>query len=106
MALRPVLIIGVGGSGGKTLRTLREVMLRRLRQAGWDKTRLPNAWQMLAIDTITTASPEDYEAPMLPATQYLGLTPPAMNYAGIRQQLLQSVPVQEQPTAFAGWLPE
>jgi len=105
MPLRPVLIIGVGGSGGKTLRTLREVMLRRLRQAGWKQPRLPDAWQMLSVDTITEASPENYEAAMLPASQYLGLTPPTMNYTGIREQLLQGISLADQPTAFGGWLP-
>ncbi len=106
MPLRPVLVIGVGGSGGKTLRTLREVMLRRLRKAGWTQPRLPEAWQMLAIDTITDASPESYDAGMLPATQYVGLVPPAMNYPGIRRLLLQGIPPADRPTVAAGWLPE
>jgi hypothetical protein len=33
--LRPFLLIGVGGSGGKTLRIVRDELQRRLNQSGW-----------------------------------------------------------------------
>ena len=49
--LSPFLIIGVGGSGGKTIRAMRQTLLRRLRAKGW-KGEFPEAWQFL------TTSPE------------------------------------------------
>ena len=51
--LSPFIVIGVGGSGGKTLRTLRQALLRKLRVAGWPHDRLPEGWQFLEIDTIS-----------------------------------------------------
>ena len=45
--LRPFLMIGVGGSGGKTLRVVRDELLRRMEQLGWEGD-LPAAWQLLA----------------------------------------------------------
>ena len=34
--LRPFLLIGVGGSGGKTLRIIKHELKRRLAEIGWD----------------------------------------------------------------------
>ena len=50
--LRKFLFIGLGGSGGKTLRYLRHDLEQWLDQIGWDGD-FPSAWQMLHIDTPT-----------------------------------------------------
>jgi hypothetical protein len=70
--LSPFLIIGVGGSGGKTIRAMRQTLLRRLRAKGW-KGEFPEAWQFLEIDTISTQGGGNFSAPLLPANQFLGL---------------------------------
>jgi hypothetical protein len=103
--LSPFLIIGVGGSGGKTIRAMRQTLLRRLRSKGW-KGEFPEAWQFLEIDTISTQGGGNFTAPLLPANQFLGLVPQAVDYAGLRNQLIQRMPNTEQNLALGGWLPE
>jgi hypothetical protein len=106
MSLQPVILVGVGGSGSKALRTLRQTLLRRLRSAGWTEGHLPSAWQMVALDTITVADADGYPEPMLPGAQYLGMVPPATSYGSIVKSLVQSVPADMRQAAFGGWLEE
>lgn len=103
--LTPFLIIGVGGSGGKTLRSLRQTLLRRLRAKGWEGD-MPEAWQFLEIDTISTQAVENFPADLLPSDQYLGLVPTGVNYDGLKAALIQNVMREDQMSALAGWLPE
>ena len=103
--LTPFLIIGVGGSGGKTLRALRQTLLRRLRAKGWEGD-MPEAWQFLEIDTISTQAVENFPADLLPSDQYLGLVPTGVNYEGLKAATMQNVMREDQMPALAGWLPE
>jgi hypothetical protein len=103
--LSPFLIIGVGGSGGKTIRAMRQTLLRRLKAKGW-KGEFPEAWQFLEIDTISTQGGGNFTAPLLPANQFLGLVPQNVDYAGLRNQLIQKMPRTEQNLALGGWIPE
>ena len=103
--LSPFLIIGVGGSGGKTIRAMRQTLLRRLRAKGW-KGEFPEAWQFLEIDTISTQGAGHFVAPLLPASQFLGLVPEGVEYGGLRNQVMQRMPQGEQNIALGGWLPE
>lgn len=103
--LTPFLIIGVGGSGGKTLRSLRQTLLRRLRAKGWEGD-IPEAWQFLEIDTISTQAVENFPADLLPSDQYLGLVPTGVNYEGLKAATIQNVMREDQMVALAGWLPE
>ena len=77
--LRPFLIIGVGGSGGKTLRGLKYQLELTLQQAGWSGG-MPAAWQFLHFDTPTVQDGVDYPAPFLPAQEYKGLVSSGANY--------------------------
>ncbi|MEV8250650.1 tubulin-like doman-containing protein [Microbacterium sp. NPDC076768] len=77
--LRPFLIIGVGGSGGKTLRGLKYQLELKLQQAGWAGG-IPAAWQFLHFDTPTVQDGVDYPAPFLPAQEYKGLVSAGANY--------------------------
>lgn len=77
--LRPFLIIGVGGSGGKTLRGLKYQLELKLQQAGWNGG-IPAAWQFLHFDTPTAQDGVDYPAPFLPALEYKGLVSSGANY--------------------------
>ena len=103
--LSPFLIIGVGGSGGKTIRAMRQTLLRRLRAKGW-KGEFPEAWQFLEIDTVSTQGGGNFTAPLLPPNQFLGLVPQAVDYLGLRKQLTGRLPREEQNDALGGWLPE
>ncbi|MGI9823365.1 tubulin-like doman-containing protein [Agromyces sp. Marseille-Q5079] len=77
--LRPFLVIGVGGSGGKTLRGLRHALELRLQQADW-KGGLPTAWQFLHIDTPTSQDGTDFVLPFLPPSDYHGLIASGATY--------------------------
>lgn len=68
--LSPFLIIGVGGSGGKTIRAMRQTLLRRLRAKGW-KGEFPEAWQFLEIDTVSTQGGGNFAAPLITAKSVL-----------------------------------
>lgn len=83
--LRPFLLVGVGGSGGKTLRVVRQDLLRRLKQTGeWSSDDLPAAWQFIHIDVPTHADGADIDLPdQLPDRQYKGLVATGVDYATI-----------------------
>lgn len=49
MALKPFVFIGVGGSGGKTLRAIKQALSGVLDEIGWEGE-WPRAWQLLHID--------------------------------------------------------
>ncbi len=48
--MQPYMFIGVGGSGGKTLRYIWRELERQLDAAGWDKPHLPSCVGFLHID--------------------------------------------------------
>jgi len=102
--LSPVLLIGVGGSGGKTLRALRQTLLRRLRQtkAGWDGD-LPAAWQMLWLDTVTTQTSGGFPAPLLPNHQYCGLVGRGVSYPAMISSLQMGIPPAHRLDSLGGW---
>src|SRR4051812_26010780 len=103
--LRPFMLIGVGGSGGKTLRVTREDLLRRLSQAGWQGD-LPRAWQVLHIYVPTTADGSDLDLPpQLPDRDYQGLVAPGLTYRNIDSALAGSGRT-EMGDALAGWRPD
>ncbi len=78
--LRKFLIIGLGGSGGLTLRYLKQHLEERLEEIGWDEG-MPKGWQFLHIDTPTR--PENPPLPGSPALldpdEYLPLVSPGIN---------------------------
>ena len=80
--LRPFLIIGVGGSGGKTLRAVRYALNLRLRVAGWEEG-IPDAWQFLHIDTPQVQDGADFHLPFLPHDAYVGLMPSGAKYSNV-----------------------
>lgn len=77
--LRPFLIIGVGGSGGKTLRGIKYQLELKLQQVGW-KAGIPAAWQFLHYDTPTAQDGVDYAIPFLPPQEYRGLVSTGASY--------------------------
>jgi hypothetical protein len=72
-AYRRMLFVGLGGSGGKTLRFLKRDIEAWLRGQGWNEG-IPQGWQFLQIDTPTKADGAEIKsAPMLSNDEYLGL---------------------------------
>jgi hypothetical protein len=77
--LRPFLIVGVGGSGGKTLRGLKHQLELKLQQVGW-RDGIPDAWQLLHVDTPTAQDGQDFPLPFLPPQNYRGLVTVGSTY--------------------------
>jgi hypothetical protein len=86
--LRRFLFVGLGGSGGKTLRYLRRDLLSWLRTIGWEGDDLPAGWQMLHIDSPTQQDGQEIrDVDMLPASSYLGLVAPGVTFPAVAQKL-------------------
>jgi len=100
--LRPFLFVGIGGSGGKTLRVLKQTLEKRFRQMDWADG-LPDAWQFVHIDLYREES--NFSAPMLPPENFIQLLEPGETYNDIVQSLEDRVSNREdQKKAFSGWL--
>ncbi|MEY4424127.1 MAG: hypothetical protein RLZZ258_1230 [Actinomycetota bacterium] len=84
--LRPFLLVGVGGSGGKTLRAIRQGLKAKLQQEGWDEG-IPEAWQFLHVDSPQSQDGLEFPAPLLPREDYLSLVPQGVNYATVYQSI-------------------
>lgn len=80
--LQPFLVVGVGGSGGKTVRALRHTINLTLRRVGWEDG-MPDAWQFLHYDSPQAQDGQSFSAPFLPREDYLSLVPGGVDYSGI-----------------------
>lgn len=80
--LQPFLVVGVGGSGGATLRALHHSILMSLRRVGWEGD-MPDAWQFLHFDSPAAPDGAAFPAPFLPRENYLSLVPGGTNYQGV-----------------------
>ena len=86
--LRKFLLVGLGGSGGKTLRYVKQALGEWFRQVGWEG-KMPQGWQFLHIDTppnqdspVIAGNPE-----LLDADEYLSLNPPGVEFETIVEVL-------------------
>ena len=82
------LFVGLGGSGGKTLRFLKREILRWMEAHGAG-TRIPSAWQFLHIDTPTVPDGEEITpiAPRLDDDEYMGLISSGMSFTSLAKLL-------------------
>ena len=80
--LRPFLLVGVGGSGGKTLRAVRESLDLSLKAAGWSEG-IPDAWQFLHFDTPVKQDGAEFPAKFLPHESYKGLVASSASYKNV-----------------------
>jgi hypothetical protein len=106
--LRPFLLIGVGGSGGKTLRVVRDNLLWQLREAGWpEEEGFPKAWQFLQIDVASAPDGDDPDLPpQLPPGAFFGMVNSGLTYGAMDTTLTQSLPPEHQMESLGGWRPD
>lgn len=104
--LRPIIMIGCGGSGQKAVRYVRDAVRRRLVHAGWENG-VPRAWQFIGIDTLTDQ--EDASIPFLPNNDYVSVSLTFNTYQALNDALEAKFGLQGQkPEAFhdmIGWRP-
>jgi len=106
--LQPFLFIGLGGSGGKTLRVVRDEIRSRVEEVGWKRSRsFPSLWQFLHIDVPVVPDGIDPELPSeWPQECYLGLVNPRLTYKTIDQSLIgKAKNSPELLKALAPWRP-
>lgn len=101
----PMIFVGVGGSGGNTVRAIRDVLYRDLKNRGWTGE-FPECWQTLWIDTIADQDKGGFPAPMLPENSYLGLVPGSVGYTSIKTSIVTSIPDNQLQSTLTGWMPE
>ena len=77
--MRKFLFIGVGGSGGKTLRFLKNVLKQRLAEAGYTGP-LPDAWQFVQLDLPPNDDGPVGKVPDTLGASYRGIAPSGVNY--------------------------
>lgn len=106
--LRPFLLIGVGGSGGKTLRVVRETLRARLREAGWPAGKdIPAGWQFLQIDVASAPDGDDPDLPaQLPPADFLGMVGPGITYSTLDSALALDLDPHQQLASLGGWKPD
>ena len=102
--LGSMLFVGVGGSGGNTVRAIREILTERLESLKWEGP-FPDCWQTLWIDTIAEQGRGGFPSPMLPSDSYLGLVPGQVSYQTVKDQIMNSTPASSRNEVLSGWLP-
>jgi len=101
--MRKFLFIGLGGSGGKTLRYLRSDLERWLAQIGWTGD-FPSGWQFLQIDTPSEQDGKEItEVGMLPTESYVGLVGRDISFENVSTQLTSGAKGSEGWEDLASW---
>jgi len=98
--LTPLLVIGLGGSGGKTIRSMKQALNRKLESVRYEGG-LPAAWQFLQIDT--TYDGILFPAPMLPQDEFHCVVPPGAGFYNVLSSITNNAPVSDQHEMLAGW---
>ncbi|MEP6559463.1 MAG: tubulin-like doman-containing protein [Nakamurella sp.] len=109
--MHKIYVVGLGGSGGKTLQFLMDQLSTELRVRGWDREKLPRCWQFVHVDV--PAQPDGVGDGLPPTVRqqggrYLAVTTPNDRYqqldAGLEQALAQ--PSVNQLRQLVGWRPD
>ncbi len=105
--MNPMIIIGCGGSGGKTVVGLRRVLESRLRQVeGWGRG-IPDSWQLLWIDTLETQDPKATEfGNQLPKEDYISLASTNSDYLEVHNAVMSGARGKlSRHQQLNGWVP-
>jgi hypothetical protein len=102
MALRPMIVIGCGGSGGKVVLGLRKRMTEELERRGWTQG-IPSAIQFKWIDVPSDPEREPDFGPPLPLGDYIPLSTTG-DYADYDRTLVFKAG-QNRMDRLTGWRP-
>jgi hypothetical protein len=90
--MKKFMFVGLGGSGGKTLRFLRIELRKWLDQIGWEgptRDSLPIGWELIQIDTPSSQDgAEITNVPMLPPSSYQGLVGTGISFQDVSTTLV------------------
>jgi len=100
--LRPLLLIGLGGSGGKTLRAIKQLLHQNLETSGYSGG-IPEAWQFLQIDTTYTQEDLGFPAPMLAQQEFYSIVPVGIHRDELLSAIESSSTQGELQGFLAGW---
>jgi len=103
--LRPMLFVGCGGSGLRTLRRLRRELEYRLQVAGLGSDEFPSAWQFLVVDVPAQELLDDATLKSYARDSYVGLAEVGISYefrGGVDDQLVSRDACRQD---FVQWRP-
>lgn len=100
--LQKFLFVGVGGSGGVTLRALRALLQDHLVENGYDGG-IPAAWQFVHIDVPLEQDRRPERIPLLDNNNYVGLAVEGLQYRDVDRMMCGHGQPIIQHTA--GWRP-
>ena len=101
-------VVGLGGSGGKTIQFLMERLRRELKRIGWQGEHLPQCWQFLHLDTPTAS---DGVSPDLPSVvgdldgRYAGFVNYGDTYGPVDVALQQKLKQTGMLSSLYRWIP-
>ena len=102
--LRPVIMIGCGGSGSKAVRYVRDAVARKLRHAGFSDP-VPDAWSFIGLDTLTIQE-DPGEIPTLPEADFLPIALGLAKYSDVHDGLMvRHSPDSDTYPHLVGWRP-
>ncbi|MBS1838580.1 MAG: hypothetical protein JST64_12890, partial [Actinobacteria bacterium] len=104
--LRPMLFVGCGGSGLRTLRRLRRELEYRLQVAGLGSDEFPSAWQFLVVDVPAQELLDDAALKSYARDSYVGLAEVGISYGfrgGVDDQLVSRDACRRD---FVQWRPD
>jgi len=102
--IQPTLFIGLGGSGGKTLRAIRETIGEELARQGWCGD-FPRAIKFLHIDLDLVNGQPKFQSPKLSDSEVCNLAPFGLTYDSVRRCLESTLDSDdERAELFGDWL--
>ncbi len=105
--LGPVLLIGCGGSGGKTLRVARASLEQRLRRAGFPPGFIPDAFQFIHVDVPPKQEGSITEyGDYLPGEDYVNLVDAGIEYRAVDDALVARCEQHSAMGELVGWRPD
>ena len=103
--LKPVIMIGCGGSGQKAVRYIRDAVRRQLLHSGWTGP-FPQAWQFIGLDTLNVQESPG-EIPTMPSADYKSVSLSFSTFPQLDNALMATYgPGTKGYGELIGWRPE